>query len=206
MKQRWLSRLGTKEVLVIFGGWALGAAPFESVAGDMDVLLVEDYTRLDDPLTDLVSFGRVNLLAFSFGVASAAHWLAQTGFRPDKLTAVSGTLSPADPECGIVPDLIRATAEHLSPANFTKFCRRAGLDGPAPEIDIDAARAELYAVIDRGTAPDTRFDRIWIPERDRIIPSQAQHAAWVTQQEAVRRISGAHVPFQSGQSWEEWLV
>ncbi|MES0825061.1 pimeloyl-ACP methyl esterase BioG family protein [Ruegeria sp. SCP11] len=206
MKQCWLSRLGTKEVLVVFGGWGLGATPFQGLVGDMDVLLVEDYTRLDDPLNDLSQFDRVNLLAFSFGVASAAHWLAQTGVRPDRLIAVSGTLSPADVTRGIAPDMIRATAENLSPASFTKFCRRAGLGGTAPEIDIGSARAELYAVIERGTAPDTKFDRIWIPERDRIIPTQAQHAAWATQQEAVRSISGAHVPFQSGQSWEEWLA
>ncbi len=206
MKQRWLSRLGTKEVLVVFGGWALGATPFQGLVGDRDVLLVEDYTRLDDPLTDLSQFDRVNLLAFSFGVASAAHWLAQTGVRPDRLIAVSGTLSPADATRGIAPDVIRATADNLSPASFTKFCRRAGLGGTAPEIDIGSARAELFAVIERGMAPDTKFERIWIPERDRIIPTQAQHAAWATQQEVVRSMSGAHVPFQSGQSWEEWLA
>ncbi len=206
MKSQWLSRSGTEELLLVFGGWALGAAPFTALAGDSDVLLVDDYTHLDDPLNELAQYERVTLIAYSFGVASAAHWLAQTGVRPDRLIAVSGTLAPADAERGIAPDLIRATADQLTTGSFAKFCRRAGLDGPAPEIDPDAARAELYAIIERGAAPELQFDRIWIPQRDRVIPTHAQEAAWATQQNVVRNIPASHVPFRSGQSWGEWVA
>ncbi|WP_170330611.1 pimeloyl-ACP methyl esterase BioG family protein [Ruegeria arenilitoris] len=206
MKQQWLSRSGTQEVLLVFGGWALGPGPFEDLSGDSDVLFVDDYSRLDDPLSDLAQYDRVTLIAFSFGVASSAHWLTQTGLQPDRLIAVSGTLSPADVDHGIAPDMIRATADQLSTASFAKFCRRAGLAGPVPEIDIDAARAELHAVIERGTAPDHKFDRVWIPQRDRIIPTRAQQAAWAGQPDAVREISAPHVPFAAGQSWKEWIA
>ncbi len=206
MKQQWLSRSGTQEVLLVFGGWALGPAPFQGLSGDADVLFLDDYTRLDNPLSDLAQYDRVTLIAFSFGVASAAHWLTQIGLQTDRLIAVSGTLSPADAEHGIAPYMIRATAEQLSAASFAKFCRRAGLAGPCPEIDIDAAQSELYAVIERGTAPDHKFDRIWIPQKDRIIPTQAQQAAWAGQQDAVREISAPHVPFAAGQSWKEWIA
>lgn len=206
MKRRWLIHSGTENVLVVFGGWALGGAPFVGIEATSDVLLVQDYTRLDDPLSDLDDYKHISLIAFSFGVASAAHWLDQTGRQPDRLIAVSGTLSPADSERGIAPDMIRATAEQLSADSFAKFCRRAGLDGPAPEIDIEAARAELYAVIERGPAPDPGFNRIWIPQRDRIIPTRAQEAAWEAHQEATRTIPGGHVPFRNGQSWEEWVA
>ncbi|WP_170464662.1 pimeloyl-ACP methyl esterase BioG family protein [Ruegeria arenilitoris] len=205
MKQRWLSRNGANDLILIFGGWALGAAPFAGLVGGGDVLFVDDYTRLDDPLPDLEQYDHVDLIAFSFGVASAGHWLAQTGFRPKRLVAVSGTLCPADPERGITPDMIRATADNLTESSFAKFCRRAGLEGPAPRIDISAARAELHAVIDRGDCPDVVFDRIWIPERDRIIPTRAQEAAWHDHLDAVRSIAAPHVPFRSGQSWQEWL-
>ncbi|MFY2825556.1 pimeloyl-ACP methyl esterase BioG family protein [Ruegeria sp. MALMAid1280] len=206
MKQQWLSRSGTEKVLLVFGGWALGPAPFKGLSGDADVLFVDDYTRLDNPLSDLAQYDRVTLIAFSFGVASAAHWLSQTGIQPARRVAVSGTLSPADAEHGIAPDMIRATADQLNTASFAKFCRRAGLAGPAPEIDIDAARAELFAVIARGAAPDHKFDRIWIPQRDRIIPTRAQQAAWAGQQVAVREISAPHVPFAAGQNWKEWIA
>lgn len=206
MRRRWLSRAGTKDLILVFGGWALGATPFAGLTGDGDVLLVDDYRRLDDPLQDLAQYDRVSLIAFSFGVASAGHWLAQTGFRPDRLIAISGTLSPAEAETGIAPDMIRATADQLTADSFDKFCRRAGLDAAPPEIDIDAARAELFAVIERGSAPRHRFDRIWIPQRDRVIPTRAQEAAWTSQQHAIQSIPTPHVPFRSGQTWSEWVT
>jgi biotin synthesis protein BioG len=206
MKQQWLSRSGTQEVLLVFGGWALGPGPFKDLSGDSDVLFVDDYTQLDNSLNDVAQYDRVTLIAFSFGVASSAHWLTQTGLQPDRLIAVSGTLSPADVDHGIAPDMVRATADQLSTASFAKFCRRAGLAGSVPEIDIDAARAELHAVIERGTAPDHKFDRIWIPQRDRIIPTRAQQTAWAGEQDVVREVSAPHVPFAAGQSWKEWIA
>ncbi len=190
----------------MFGGWALGAAPFAGMTGDQDVLLVDDYTRLDDSVPVLAEYDRVCLMAFSFGVASAAHWLNQTGFRPTRLVAVSGTLFPADAQRGIAPDMIRATADQLTTDSFTRFCRRAGLETAAPQIDFDAARNELHAVIARGPAPAYKFDRIWIPQRDRIIPTRAQEAAWVSQQDAIRSIPAPHTPFRAGQDWAGWIT
>lgn len=206
MKRQWLSRAENSRLILVFGGWALGAAPFRGLVGAENVLLVDDYTRLDDPLPELTQFDRVDLLAFSFGVASAAHWLAMTGFQPDRLIAVSGTLFPGNAEQGIAPETIRATADHLTKDSFARFCHRAGLRGAVPDIDTDAVRAELHAVTDRGPAPERGFDRIWIPDRDRIIPTRAQEAAWRSQNAVVRPLSGSHVPFQPGQGWAEWVA
>ncbi|MBO9433112.1 DUF452 family protein [Ruegeria sp. R13_0] len=206
MRHRWLARSDSTDLILVFGGWALGSAPFSCLTGGDNVLFVEDYTGLDDPLPDLSRFDRVDLLAFSFGVASAAHWLNQTGMRPDRLVAVSGTLNPASAEHGIAPDLIRATADQLSQTSFAKFCRRAGVSGEVPELDIPSARAELHAVIDRGPAEDPGFDRIWIPTRDRIVPTNAQQAAWASRADSIRTVEGPHVPFRARQSWAEWLA
>ncbi|NOD94625.1 DUF452 family protein [Ruegeria sp. HKCCD4884] len=205
MKHRWLEQSDDGALILVFGGWALGAAPFQGLTGDASVLLIDDYTRLDDPLPDLTGFDRVDMLAFSFGVASAAHWLANTSFRPDRLVAVSGTLHPSCPDRGIAPDMIRATADQLTTSSFAKFCRRAGLRGDAPELDITAAQKELHSVIQRGPASDPGFDLMWIPERDRVIPTKAQEAAWAHSSSEVRSIAGLHVPFQAGQTWAEWL-
>lgn len=206
MKHRWLARSDTSNLILVFGGWALGAGPFAPLTGGGHVLFVDDYTELDTPLPEVAQYDRVDLVAFSFGVASAAHWLSMTGFTPTRLTAVSGTLSPADARKGIAPDMIRATADNLCEDSFAKFCRRAGLQGPAPVIDIEAARAELYAVINRGPAPEHSFDRIWIPKRDRIIPQNAQEAAWKQQRHAIRHVPGPHVPVRDGQRWAEWIA
>ena len=137
MKHRWLAQSDDSKLTLVFGGWALGAAPFRGLTGGGSVLLVDDYTGLDDPLPDLAGFDRVDMLAFSFGVASAAHWLASTGFSPDRLVAVSGTLHPACADRGIAPDIVRATADQLSSASFIKFCRRAGLSADIPVLDIE---------------------------------------------------------------------
>lgn len=205
MKHQWLAQSDDSRLTLVFGGWALGAVPFRGLTGGGSVLLVDDYTRLDDPLPDLAGFDRVEMLAFSFGVASAAHWLASTGFRPDRLVAVSGTLHPACADRGIAPDIVRATADQLSSASFIKFCRRAGLSADIPELDIEQARKELHAVVERGSAPDPGFDRVWISERDRIIPSNAQRAAWAATPDVVRGVAAPHVPFEPGQSWAEWM-
>jgi len=201
----WLAQSDDPALILVFGGWALGATPFDGLTSAGNVLLVQDYANLDSDLPDLSGFNQVDLLAFSFGVASAAHWLDQEDFRPNRLVAVSGTLHPADADKGIAPDTIRATADQLSPDSFAKFCRRAGLKTPPCNIDLRAAQVELQAVAARGSAPDPGFDRVWIPNRDRIIPTSAQEAAWAGQDQAIRRIAGSHVPFRSGQSWAEWL-
>ncbi len=206
MRQQWLARAGTDSLVLVFGGWALGATPFAGLTGARDVLLLDDYTSLDNRLPELAQYDRVALLAFSFGVAAAAHWLSLTGFRPARLVAVGGTLSPADAGTGIAPAMIRATADNLSAESFRGFCRRAGLGGAPPPLDIASARTELYAVIDRGPAPEQAFDRIWIPRRDRIFPVPAQDLAWLSQKAAIRYVPAPHVPFRKGQSWSEWLA
>ncbi|WP_300514702.1 pimeloyl-ACP methyl esterase BioG family protein [Aliiroseovarius sp.] len=204
MQRQWLARTGTSDLILVFAGWALGAAPFAGLVGEEDVLLVQDYTTLD-AVPGLAGYDRVSLLAYSFGAVSAAHWLAQTGAQVQRRVAVAGTLYPADADKGIAPETVRLTAESLTSASFAKFCRRAGLDGPAPNIDIDAARDELLAIADRGPAPDPGFDRVWIPARDRIIPTRAQKLAWAGHA-GLREVDGGHVPFRPGQRWEGWFA
>jgi biotin synthesis protein BioG len=204
MKKQWLARSGTADLVLIFGGWALGPAPFQQLSSDHDQLFIDDYTRLDDPLHETSDYDRVTLVSFSFGVVSAAHWMNDLNLRPTRLVAIGGTLFPADSHRGIAPEVVRATADNLTDANFAKFCRRAGLGMPVPILDVTQARAELNAVIARGPAPELSFDRIWIPQRDRIIPTSAQEAAWQDQASVVRRVDAPHVPFQKGQNWAEW--
>lgn len=207
MNQTWLAKSGLAEtggarLLLVFGGWALGAAPFAGLRGQGDVLLLTDFTDLSAPIPALDRYAELDLLAYSFGVVAAGHWLAAQPRRPARLSAVAGTLFPSDAERGIAPDLIRATAEGLSPTSFAAFARRAGLPDAAPP-DLAAAKAELLATIARGPAPDPGFTRIWITGRDRIIPAKAQETAWAGQPS--ERIDTPHCPFRPGQAWEAWL-
>ncbi|MCT4554021.1 MAG: DUF452 family protein [Pelagimonas sp.] len=206
MKRHWLGQTGQGELTLVFAGWALGAVPFQGLRSAGDVLVVEDFTTLDDPLPEIAGYERLRLLAFSFGVASAAHWMAQHGVEPAQKVSVAGTLHPADADRGIAPELVEATAAGLTDTSFANFCRRAGLPVAAPQIDIPARQAELRTIAARGSAPQTAFDRIWIPSRDRIIPGAAQNAAWADQGQVIRPVNAPHVPFRTGQSWDQWFA
>lgn len=207
MNHRWLSQTGASRLILAFGGWGLGTAPFEVLSGRADVLAIDSYGNLDMTAEGPDGYTHVSLLAYSFGVASAAHWLARTGFRPDRMVAVNGTLFPSDPTYGIAPDVVEATAKGLTPDSFARFCRRAGHRGALPPIDIPTAQAELLAIADRGPAPDPGFDLVWIATRDRIVPTAAQRAAWAGYAGEVRNLpNGAHQPFAAGQTWQEWLT
>ncbi len=206
MRHRWLAREGGPELTLVFGGWALGPAPFEGLRGADDVLFLDDYRDIHDDVSETAQYDRTRILAYSFGVASAAHWLAQTSFSTVTLVAVNGTLYPADEHRGIAPETVAATADGLNEASLARFCRRAGFDQGPPTLDIPAAQAELRSIAERGPAPATVFDRIWISTRDRIIPSAAQEAAWSDQAGAVRHILASHQPFKAGQTWQEWFT
>lgn len=205
MKQQWLKRSGTDDLLLVFGGWGIGIAPFKGINGPQDVLFIDDYRGLDT-ISAINDYAHVSLLAWSFGVAAATHWITQTGAKPDCLVAVNGTFWPADATRGIAPDVVEATASGLNTANFTKFCRRAGYRGDIPWQNHDTARDELGAIVKRGPAPEIAFDRVWISERDRIIPPTAQKTAWSSQNHAIRHINSTHTPFAAGQTWQGWLT
>ncbi|MCQ0091970.1 pimeloyl-ACP methyl esterase BioG family protein [Roseovarius sp. M141] len=206
MRRHWLARNGGQQLTLVFGGWGLGAVPFAGLIGAGDVLVVDDYRALDDPLREVSQYDGIRLLAYSFGVAAAAHWLSAHTLRLQRLVAVNGTLCPADETHGIAPETIAATAHGLSAASFARFCCRVGHAGPIPRIDVAAAQAELRAIAQRGGAPQTEFDRIWISQHDRIIPTRAQQAAWQAQSCAVRRLRAAHQPFAAGQNWQDWFA
>lgn len=199
MRWQWLARQGSRDVALIFGGWAMGATPFAAMIGARpacDVVFVEDYRDLEADLAALAGYDARHLIAWSFGVVSAAHWAKHTDHSFTTQTAINGTLHPVHADLGIPPAIFDATVAGLSPESFTQFCRRCyGRKSPPPPVDIPAARAELHAIAARGAAPDPGFDRIWISKSDRIIPPQNQRRAWQTAHGDLRDIDAPHAPF-----------
>ncbi|KCV82337.1 hypothetical protein ATO10_08102 [Actibacterium atlanticum] len=204
MRARWLIQTGADRAIVIFGGWAVGARPFAHLTGGQDVLFVDDYSALDADLPDLSVYGHVSLLAWSFGVASYAHW--QVG-RVDPFAqkvAVNGTLHPVSRSKGIPPVAMRKTAETLSPSAFALFQRRVfGKVMPEMPIDVPARRAELDAIETRGDAPRTAFDKCLISTQDKIFPPANQARVW--EGLPVQQIDAPHAPFDQFQTWEALL-
>lgn len=205
MRSQWLQRNGAEDLIVIFAGWALGAAPFAHLGGSADVLLLSDYRTLDFDAEPLAPYARRSLIGYSFGVAAAGHALASTELKFDRKVAVCGSLHPSDERFGIPPERVRQTAGNLSETSLRQFARRAG--SPAPEAsDIPALRDELLAVIARGPAPDPGFDRLWLARADRIFPPENLEAAWCDQTDRVRWLETGHNPFTAFTDWRDLLA
>ncbi|WP_298966641.1 pimeloyl-ACP methyl esterase BioG family protein [uncultured Roseibium sp.] len=205
MRLHWLRKSGSARLILAFGGWVLGPSIFRNMTGSEDVLFVEDYRQLDLDPGFIETYDEVYLLAYSFGVVSALHWLANVQWKPARLVAVNGTAYPADREKGIPPELLKAAADGLSVSSLARFTRRCGSASPPAEFDIKAAREELHFIADRGPARELPFDRIWISTGDRIISAHAQEAGWARQRSVVRHIASFHQPFNQGQSWGDWF-
>ncbi|MBQ4826386.1 DUF452 family protein [Leisingera sp. HS039] len=203
MEFRWIKQNNAAEAIVVFGGWAVGPEVFWHLDGPQDILFAGDYTDLNAELPDLSGYSRVSVLAWSFGVASYAHW--QQG-RADvvfqRKAAVNGSLQPVNRGAGIPPAVFRRTMETLSLESYQDFLTRVfGAPQEAEPLDVPARRAELLAVEQRGDAPQMRFDKVWISSGDKIFPPANLARAWAGQN--VTQIDAPHAPFGRFSQWEE---
>ncbi|WP_323781670.1 pimeloyl-ACP methyl esterase BioG family protein [Leisingera sp.] len=205
MEFRWLKQDSAAEAIVVFGGWAVGPEVFWHLDGAQDILFASGYTDLDAELPDLSGYGQVSLLAWSFGVASYAHW--QQG-RPDpfrRKAAVNGSLQPVNRGAGIPPAVFRRTLETLSLESYQSFLTRVfGAEQKAEALDVEARRTELLAVERRGDAPQMRFDSVWISSGDKIFPPANLARAWAGQN--VSHLDAPHAPFDRFSHWEELFL
>lgn len=201
MQARWLTKTGASQAVVVFGGWAVGPGPFAHLQGPQDVLFIEDYRMLDAALPDLSGYGDVSLLAWSFGVASYAHWQVGRADPFARKLAVNGTLQPVSRSHGIPPVAMRKTGQTLSDQSFALFQSRVfGRNMNEVHIDVPSRKAELEAIEARGDAPRTVFNKILIGTQDKIFPPANQLRAW--QGQDVTQIDAPHAPFDQFSSWE----
>ncbi len=204
MQARWLKRNGGSEVIVVFGGWAVGADCLSHLAGPQDVLFVDDYRDPSLDLPDISAYARRRLLAWSFGVAAYGHWRDGRADPFTRKTAIAGTMSPVDDRLGIPTAVVDQTRAALTEDSFASFQRRCFGQRVAPvPLDIPARQDELAAVASRGAAPETQFDAIILPTRDRIFPPANMARAWAGQAGRIQQIDAPHAPFGQWQSWDD---
>lgn len=204
MQIEWIKQDHNKDVIVVFGGWAIGFAPLAHLEGDIDVLFVSDFRDVAADLPDLSRYEKKSLIAFSFGVAAYAHWQAD---HTDPFTlkiAINGTATPVDRQFGIPPIIMQKTIDALDPESLQVFLMRCfGEKQPFLEADIDALKDELIIVQQRGSAKPVKFDKIIISGKDRIFLSANLKRAY--EGENVATVQGPHIPFASWTRWEEIL-
>ncbi|WP_370161369.1 pimeloyl-ACP methyl esterase BioG family protein [Limimaricola soesokkakensis] len=204
MRWRWLSgpdRAG--QVVVLFGGWAAGAAPFRHLGDDRDILFVEDWRDLDAELPSLWGYERRSLVAWSFGVAAYAHWQAGRADPFHRRVAICGSPNPVDRRLGIPPAIFTRTRDRLDETTLAAFLDRAGAP-PVAAPDTNALRAELDAVAARGPAPVAAWDAALIATNDHVFPAPNLRRAFADV--PLREVEAPHAPFRGWTSWDEVLA
>lgn len=205
MRIEFVCKNKSRRLILIFAGWGMDARPFEELHHPgYDIAVVFDYRSLDLPKeTDLRSYDEICIVAWSFGVASANIFLSTHPELPvTACVAVNGTLTPVDDQTGIPTDTFRATLNALSPDTIHRFNRRmcgsaitaAAFEQKAPNRSTEALADELTAIAERPSFRDqSRWDTVYISDRDMIIPTANQKAAWEGHHD-IREIEGAHLP------------
>ena len=206
MQQQWLKcQSGATELIVVFGGWAIGPSVFAHLTTDADILYLNEYSTLDYALPDLSAYKSRTLVAWSFGVASYGHWQQDHHDPFTRKIALNGSMSPVDRRTGIAPKIMQQTIDTLSQDSFQTFLNRCfNTPQPPHPIDVPARRAELIAIQARGSAnKKLSWDRVWISGQDRIFSAANMARAWP---DATLLPDAAHVPFSTWTSWHEVLV
>lgn len=204
MQMRWLTQGLSSDLIVFFGGWAVGDGVLASMPVTHDVLFVDDYRTVDLNLPDLSHYRETTLIAWSFGVAAYAHWRAEQGQDAHQFTrqiALCGSLDPVSSRRGIPPRIFKTTRDGLSVESYQAFLSNSfGTRQAQTSIDVETRREELDAVVARGAAPDPGFDRIWIASNDKIFPRANLERAWDGQPQML--IPAPHMPFASFEQWD----
>ncbi|MBL4874371.1 MAG: DUF452 family protein [Rhodobacteraceae bacterium] len=206
MQIQWLkSSPEASQVIVIFGGWAIGAEAFAHLNTTSDILYISDYRDLEANLPELHHYEKRVLVAWSFGVASYCHWQQGRADIFDCKIALNGSMPPIDRLTGIPPLVLQKTINTLSIDSFQTFLARCyGKKQPHNPIDVAARKAELLAVQERDyTGVAQNWDKVWISRHDKIFPFANMQRAW---QAPLNILDGPHVPFASWASWEEIIA
>lgn len=191
MKQEFIIRGHGDKLLLFFAGWGGDTNLFRYYrpAAGCDFLLCYDYRSLVFDATLLDDYREIRLVAWSMGVWAAAQVLAGLSLPFVERTAINGTPTPIDDDCGIPTAIFRGTLDMFSPVTLMKFRRRmcGSTDGVKaflshePCRSLEELREELACiyrtVITCSYRPFT-WNKAVIGSRDKIFPLQNQLAAW----------------------------
>jgi len=182
--------------------------------------MLYDYREpaLSDDMHDrMAAYDKVNVVAWSLGVAIAARACAQHRHRIDSLIAINGTPTPIHATYGIDPLVFDATIERLTHGGLARFNRRMCGDRDTlrryettppqrrtTELldELICLRQNLSVAPTKQTAP---FDKAIVTTHDRIIPASSQESCWTERSVPVIRMNGPHFPFFHFATWQEVL-
>lgn len=197
-------------LLIYFAGWG---TPISAVSHlkrpvDYDLLICYDYQDLALNV-DFSTYQHFRLVAWSMGVWVAEQTLSHLPFL--SATAVNGTGSPCDEQCGILPAIFQGTLENLAPTTLAKFQRRmAGKLTPDYQAlphqrefaEIQQELTALNSLIQSPTPNHLRWTNAIIGLQDKIFSPQNQLNYW-QDRTLIQQIAGEHYLFPTFSYWAE---
>ncbi len=199
---RWQKTVdhNSTRLLLIFSGWATNAETLKNVSlAGYDTIVVWNYTSDDLPIDILTPYSEIILVGWSFGVFMAGRFLHNNPGLPITLrVAVNGTLHPVHEKFGIPKRIFSLTLRHLNKESISQFWERMCGEGPKhlpadrPEEELKAELERIAWLYEHEGEPKAVFDKAFIADNDKIIPTRNQTNAWETTDCFI--ISGAHFP------------
>ena len=202
MKYKWLNKDSNKNLIVFFNGWGMDEAVVKHLeAEDYDVLMFYDYNSLDTnfDFNILDNYDKKNLIAWSMGVMTASLF----SINYNSKTAINGTLEPIDIEYGINPKIYDLTLNGFNKSSCEKFIQN--MFNTKIELAIsrefEEQKSELSALKKYTANKNFKYNKVFISNNDKIIPTINQVAFWKTEP----NLDEGHCPFFSFERWSELL-
>lgn len=190
----------SKELILVFGGFASKPGHFSHLKSEKTVLLLFDYEDFSLKI-DLNSFENITLIAFSMGVCVASKMMKNIPFQ--QKIALNGTNTAIDRERGIHPAIFSKSIKNFSLKNFKKslLSGRENLAGDFRFKDEARLKNELESLFYFcQKEPNLAFswDRVYASRGDEIFPTRALEKSFKN----LIFLNEPHFAFFHFHSWE----
>lgn len=182
---------------------------------NFDVLIVCDYSTIDENIEKFTSYKEINLIAWSMGVF-VAYLLKDKLPKFNKKIAINGTPLPVNDEFGIPVKPFLLTLRHARTGLEGKFYQNIfdtkeefeKYSTMSVNRSIENRETELKSLYDKIRSAEINYSRFYdkalISSRDKIIPTKNQINFWQNNAE-IEMLESGHFPYYNFKSWNEIL-
>ena len=139
------------------------------------------------------------LVSWSMGVMVATNF--DIGYK--STTAINGTLKSIDENFGIHPKIYDLTIKGFNEKGRERFIKTIFNEGFSPKVQrqLEEQKNELSAIKEYKSNESFVYNKVFISDSDKIIPTKNQIAYWNIEANLV----GNHCPFDLFSKWSELL-
>ena len=216
MQFHWLNKQNNSKLIIFFVGWSFDENPFKFLACEnFDVLIVCDYSTIDENIEKFTSYKEINLIAWSMGVF-VAYLLKDKLPKFNKKIAINGTPLPVNDEFGIPVKPFLLTLRHARTGLEGKFYQNIfdtkeefeKYSTMSVNRSIENRETELKSLYDKIRSAEINYSRFYdkalISSRDKIIPTKNQVNFWQNNAE-IEMLESGHFPYYNFISWNDIL-